>query len=217
MKKTLLGLGIVCAALLVPMLVTGNDTVTICHASTNHYVQIVTSSNAISGHFENNGTPKAGHEDDLLLQGDVTCPPFPGTTPTPSGSVIPTPSTSSTPSSSVTPTPSESATPTPSNSVTPTPSRTPTPTPHRGSSSSSSGCFQGLQPDGTHYPCYYFNHTQPSPSTFIPTPTPTPNISEVAKVKTGVNSLTLALIIAFLSTPIIYGILYRKELINHSL
>src|SRR3989338_7285140 len=54
-----------------------NDKVTICHATsseTNPYTQIVVSSNAIGGHFENPGTPKAGHEDDLLLEGEVECP-----------------------------------------------------------------------------------------------------------------------------------------------
>lgn len=51
--------------------------VTICHATSaedNPWVRIVVSENAIGGHFENPGTPKAGHEDDVLLQGDVECP-----------------------------------------------------------------------------------------------------------------------------------------------
>jgi len=50
----------------------------ICHATGNHltpYTRIVVSWNAISGHFENNGTPKAGHEDDLMFEGeDALCP-----------------------------------------------------------------------------------------------------------------------------------------------
>jgi len=53
------------------------DFVTICHAtgSQSHpYNRIVTSSNAVSGHFFNNGTPKNGHEDDILLQGVQDCP-----------------------------------------------------------------------------------------------------------------------------------------------
>lgn len=53
------------------------DKVTICHATStenNEYVRIVVSENAIGGHFENPGTPKAGHEDDILLDGDVECP-----------------------------------------------------------------------------------------------------------------------------------------------
>lgn len=51
--------------------------VTICHATmseTNPYVRIVVDEHAINGHFENNGTPLAGHEDDILLEGEVDCP-----------------------------------------------------------------------------------------------------------------------------------------------
>ena len=54
-----------------------NEKVTICHATsseTNPWNRIVVSENATSGHFENNGTPKAGHEDDVLLQGEQECP-----------------------------------------------------------------------------------------------------------------------------------------------
>jgi hypothetical protein len=50
--------------------------VTICHATsseTNPYTRNVVSSNAIGGHFNNPGSPKAGHEDDLLLEGEVDC------------------------------------------------------------------------------------------------------------------------------------------------
>lgn len=53
------------------------DKVTICHATgsaTNPFVKITVSPNAINGHFENNGTPKSGHEDDILLEGDTDCP-----------------------------------------------------------------------------------------------------------------------------------------------
>lgn len=54
------------------------DTVTICHAAgqdgTTTYVRIVTSANATAGHFDNSGTPKAGHEDDILLVGEQQCP-----------------------------------------------------------------------------------------------------------------------------------------------
>lgn len=52
------------------------EKVTICHATgsdSNPYVRIVVSQNAIQGHFENNGTPLAGHEDDILKEGDVPC------------------------------------------------------------------------------------------------------------------------------------------------
>ena len=51
--------------------------VTICHATEseeNPWTRNVVSENAIGGHFDNPGTPKAGHEDDILLQGDVECP-----------------------------------------------------------------------------------------------------------------------------------------------
>lgn len=86
------------------------DKVTICHATsseTNPWVRIVVSPNAIGGHFDNPGTPKAGHEDDVLLQGDVACPGEPS--PSPSTS----PTASSTPSPSVSPEPSHSPEPTP--------------------------------------------------------------------------------------------------------
>lgn len=49
-------------------------TVTICHANGKQgMVRIVTNENAINGHFENNGTTKQGHEDDVLKQGEATC------------------------------------------------------------------------------------------------------------------------------------------------
>src|SRR3990167_5429871 len=57
--------------------------VVICHATgseSNPYVKIVVSSNALSGHFNNNGSPVNGHEDDILMgetehDGDeFTCP-----------------------------------------------------------------------------------------------------------------------------------------------
>ena len=57
------------------------EKVTICHftsSETNPWNRIVTSPNAISGHFNNNGTPKAGHEDDLLYEEEWTCPTYCG-------------------------------------------------------------------------------------------------------------------------------------------
>lgn len=79
--------------------------VTICHATsseTNPWVRTVVSENAISGHFENNGTTKAGHEGDVLLQGEVDCPvvtpdPTPDPTPTPTPEPTPTPTPTPTP------------------------------------------------------------------------------------------------------------------------
>lgn len=58
--------------------------VTICHATSaedNPWVRIVVSENAIGGHFDNPGTPKAGHEDDLLFQGEEGVCPVPETPP----------------------------------------------------------------------------------------------------------------------------------------
>jgi|GEM_PF-2099425 len=55
----------------------GGDKVTICHATeseVNPWNRIVVSPNAINGHFLNSGTPKAGHEDDVLLEGNALCP-----------------------------------------------------------------------------------------------------------------------------------------------
>jgi hypothetical protein len=52
----------------------GDKKVTICHANGKHdMVRIVTSENAINGHFENNGTPKQGHEDDIIKVGEASC------------------------------------------------------------------------------------------------------------------------------------------------
>jgi hypothetical protein len=44
--------------------------VTICHAAgragTTHYIQLTLSANGLAGHFDNNGTPLAGHEQDYM-------------------------------------------------------------------------------------------------------------------------------------------------------
>lgn len=51
------------------------EKVTICHANGHGgFETIVVSPNAISGHFDNNGTPNQGHEDDLLYEGEHECP-----------------------------------------------------------------------------------------------------------------------------------------------
>ena len=58
--------------------------VTICHATsseTNPFVRIVVSENATGGHFDNPGTTKAGHENDILLQGEQECPEKPSEEP----------------------------------------------------------------------------------------------------------------------------------------
>lgn len=57
--------------------------VVICHATSseqNPYNEIEVSENAIGGHFDNPGTPKAGHEDDLLLKEGEHCPEGDGPT-----------------------------------------------------------------------------------------------------------------------------------------
>lgn len=51
--------------------------ITICHATeseTNPYVRIVVDENATNGHFDENGTPLAGHEEDFLFDGIHDCP-----------------------------------------------------------------------------------------------------------------------------------------------
>src|SRR3989344_7595360 len=93
----------------------GNEVITICHATeseANPYTKLVVSNLSQAGHFDNNGTPNSGHEDDLWFEGDVPCPD--DVTPSPSPSVSP----------SATPTPS----PTVSPSATPTASPSPSPT-----------------------------------------------------------------------------------------
>ncbi len=65
----------------------GEYKITICHATsseTNPYVRIVTDQSSTKGHFDEHGTPQAGHEEDILLSGDVSCPtpPLQPTAPT---------------------------------------------------------------------------------------------------------------------------------------
>ncbi len=138
------------------------DKVTICHATssaTMPYTQNVVSINAIGGHFENPGTPKAGHEADLFYYGEVPCPG--GTTvtetptPTPTDTVV-DPTATPTVTATVTPTPTyggdviignidpcfrQQACPTATPTVTPTetPGPTATPAPGTGGGSSDGG------------------------------------------------------------------------------
>lgn len=112
--------------------------VTICHATgsaENPYNTLHVSSNAIGGHFQNNGTPKNGHEDDLLLQGTVECPG--GSTPTPTATPVRTPVPTPTP----TVVPTVSPTPTVVPTMTPTPTATPTasPTPEASATATPNG------------------------------------------------------------------------------
>lgn len=61
-----------------------NEKVTICHAAgkagTTKYVTITISKNGLNGHFHNNGTPRAGHEEDYF--GPCVSTPTTPTTPT---------------------------------------------------------------------------------------------------------------------------------------
>lgn len=92
---------------LVPALAGGNEKVTICHAAgqegTTHYITLTIGYNAVygpAGHFYENGTPRAGHEQDYLgpCQGDSETP-----TPTPTETETPPP----TPTETEPPTPTE--------------------------------------------------------------------------------------------------------------
>lgn len=51
--------------------------VTVCHAAglagTTHYIAITISANGLRGHFLNNGTPKAGHEQDFIASQERPC------------------------------------------------------------------------------------------------------------------------------------------------
>lgn len=123
--KTVASLFAIVALLLLPsaVLANGQDKVVICHAAgldgTTQFVTIEVAYPAAygeAGHFYENGTPRAGHEQDYL---GACREPSPSPTPTPT----PKPTPSPTPSPTVAPTP----TPTP---VVPTPTPVvPTPTP----------------------------------------------------------------------------------------
>lgn len=93
-------LGITLGAL--PVLADQEDKVTICHgagqAGTTHYETLTISRNAVyqdhsqGGHFYENGTPKAGHEEDYLGEcQDADPSPEPSPTPTATPSLEPSP------------------------------------------------------------------------------------------------------------------------------
>ncbi len=164
-----------------------NDKITICHAAgqddTLRFVTLTLNEHAVygqAGHFYENGTPRAGHENDYFGECEVIATPT--STPTPSPTPSPTP----------TPTPEHCGMadrtelldcPTPSPTPSPTPTPTPAPTP----------CEDNEErlPDGTcrvvhppecipwpddeapwsGWPCVASPTPMPSPS---PTPTPTP-------------------------------------------
>jgi FtsZ-interacting cell division protein ZipA len=102
----------------------GADKVTICHGTgseTNPYVQIVVSENAIGGHFNTRETPRAGHEKDLLFEGEVDCPPgVTTTTEAPTTTTTEAPTTTTTTEASTTTTTEAPATTTTEASTTTT-------------------------------------------------------------------------------------------------
>jgi outer membrane biosynthesis protein TonB len=105
-----------------------NDKVTICHATsseTNPFVTLTISANAVygpGGHFNENGTTQAGHEQDYFGECET---PEPTPTPEPTATPEPTP----TPTPEVTPSPTPEVTPTPTPEPTPEPTPTPSPEP----------------------------------------------------------------------------------------
>lgn len=130
-KKTILGVASTLAFVALTALggqsALANDKVTLCHAAgldgTTHYVTLEVGYPAAfgpAGHFYENGTPQAGHEQDYLgpcLTDDPSPTPEPSADPTPE----PTPSPSSTPQPSPS-TETPTSTPTPSASTS-TPAR----------------------------------------------------------------------------------------------
>lgn len=107
-------------------LATKSDKVYVCHATSsefNPYVTLyvpATETGYPQGHFTENGTQEAGHEEDYLGQ----CQSNPTPSPTSSATPVPPP-----PTPSPTPEPSESpsATPSPAPSTEPSPSTVPSP------------------------------------------------------------------------------------------
>lgn len=101
MKKLLIlsALVVACATYLVsqPAQASNDKKVTICHAAgqagTTHYETLSINFHALSAHFEHNGTPKAGHEDDYMGPCVVASTP----TPTPVSTPTPTPVATATP------------------------------------------------------------------------------------------------------------------------
>lgn len=131
--KILLALLLLFGIATVPVLA-GQDKITICHAAglegTTKFVTLTIAAPAVygpAGHFNENGTTQAGHEQDYFgpCEGDEE------PTPTPTATDTPTPTPEPTPTATPTETPIPTATPTPepTNEPTPTPTVEPTPTP----------------------------------------------------------------------------------------
>jgi outer membrane biosynthesis protein TonB len=129
MKRLLIVL-LVCASAFMTATVTvvsKSDKVTICHATsseTNPFVTLTISENAVygpAGHFNENGTTQAGHEEDYMgpCAPEPTCRPEPTVEPT----------RKPTPEPTLEPTPEPTPAPTPEPTPEPTPAPTPVPTP----------------------------------------------------------------------------------------
>jgi len=128
-------------SLLVLPVMAGQPKVTLCHAAgldgTTKYVTITVGWPAAygpAGHFYENGTPRAGHEQDYLGACKEDPSATPPITPSPEPSLSPTPSPSTTPAPSETPevtsppSPEPSVSPSPEPTLTPAPSESPSPT-----------------------------------------------------------------------------------------
>ncbi len=129
-----------------PVFAQAEDKIVICHADgldgTLKFSTLELAYNAVyspgnGGHFNENGTPKAGHENDYF-GACITVTP----TPTPTSGVTPTP----TPTSGVTPSPTPTSTPEPT--ATPTQEPTSTPTPGQSDNSSTSTNSSTTQESG---------------------------------------------------------------------
>lgn len=117
------GLLLISLAFAGTVVATGNK-VTICHAAgkdgTTKYVTLTIGYNAVygpAGHFYENGTPRAGHEQDYLGRCKTSSSPSPSTSP----------SNSPTPTPVITPEPTPTPTPEPTPTITPEPTPEPTP------------------------------------------------------------------------------------------
>lgn len=99
--------------------VSAGEKVTICHAAgqagTTHYVELTISENAVygpGGHFNENGTPQAGHEQDYLGPCETEVEPTPTPEITPSPTPRPSPVASGSVGRSPDPTPALTLPPT---------------------------------------------------------------------------------------------------------
>ena len=77
LSKFLLGSGLVITLMLSFASMVSAQGVTICHATgsaTNPYTTLNLPTVSTGGHFDNNGTPQSGHEDDILNPPGGVCP-----------------------------------------------------------------------------------------------------------------------------------------------